>query len=230
MAGSGAVLVSFRMADSQAELLNLYDPAGHVVGQAPRAEAKASGRAVGAVNALVLGPHGQVLLQRRPPDKENGGLWDKSVGGHVSAGEEFDQTLRREAGEELFDDPAAPAVRLAADAREFEALRGRLDLARTVLLRRAALQLNLRDVRRAPDGPGARNVIYHVAVYLGLTALPLEGFRPQASEIAALEYVPPAEVDRRLLRGELAPNMAFLWLTQARALLALGASGGVEPG
>jgi hypothetical protein len=28
-------------------------------------------------------------------------------------------------------------------------------------------------------------------------------------------------VDGLLVRGELAPNMAFLWLTQARTLLAL---------
>ena len=217
------------MADADAELLNVYDPDGRVVGQAPRAAAKASGRAVGAVNALVLGPGGRVLLQRRPPDKENGGLWDKSVGGHVGAGEDFDQTVRREAGEELFDDPQAPAVRLAADAREFEVLRARLELSRAVLLRREALQLNLRDVRRAPGG-GVRNVTYHVAVYLGLTALPLEGFRPQAGEVAALEYVAPAEVDRRLLAGELAPNMAFLWLSQGRSLLALAGAGAAEPG
>src|SRR3970040_2143291 len=76
------------------ELLNVYDEA-----------AKASGLAVGAVNALLVNRRGEVLLQRRPRDKENGARWDKSVGGHVSAGEEFDATLVREAGEELFSDP-----------------------------------------------------------------------------------------------------------------------------
>jgi hypothetical protein len=122
-------------------------------------------------------------------------------------------------------------VRLAPDAASFARLRHELDLRRAVLLRRQALQLNLRDVRRAPGGRGEasseppdvrfRNVIYHVAVYLGCTALPLPGFRAQASEIAGLDYFAPADVDRLLLRGELAPNMAFLWLSQARALLAL---------
>lgn len=215
------------MADNESELLNLYDEAGRVAGQAPRAQAKACGHAVGAVNALIADTGGRVLLQRRCHDKENGGLWDKSVGGHVGAGEDFDQTLVREAGEELFDDPATPAVRLAPDAATFARLRHELDLARLVLLRRQALQLNLRDVRRAPDGrpappdAGFRNVTYHVAVYLGLTALALDRFRPQLSEIAGLDYFAPAEVDRLLLRGELAPNMAFLWLSQARALLHL---------
>ncbi len=161
---------------------------------------------------------GRVLMQRRPADKENGGLWDKSVGGHVSAGEEWDQTLVREAGEELFDDPRSAAVRLASSPAEFARLQGELDLGQGVLLRRATLQLNLRDVRRVPGG-GYRNVLYHVAIYLGRTALPLEGFRPQAAEIDALEYQSPADIDRLLLQGQLAPNMAFLWLTHAQELL-----------
>src|SRR5438876_414195 len=74
--------------------------------------------------------------------------------------------------------------------------------------------------RRAPGG-GLRNVLYHVAVYAGRTDVPLESFRPQAEEIEALRYFPAAEVDGMLLRGELAPNMAYLWLTQGQALLAL---------
>ena len=89
------------------------------------------------------------------------------------------------------------------------------------MLRRVALQLNLRDVRHAPAGGGLRNVLYHVAVYAGRTDVPIPSFRPQAEEIEELRYVPAAEVDAMLLRGELAPNMAFLWLTQAQALLAL---------
>ena len=45
--------------------------------------------------------------------------------------------------------------------------------------------------------------------------------RDASEEIDELSYFPAAEVDAMLLRGELAPNMAFLWLTQAQALLAL---------
>ncbi len=74
-------------------------------------------------------------------------------------------------------------------------------------------------MRYGPDG-GLRNVLYHVAVYLGRTDVPLPGFRPQASEIAGLGYFPAAVVDEMLRRGQLAPNMAFLWLTHAHALLA----------
>jgi 8-oxo-dGTP pyrophosphatase MutT (NUDIX family) len=163
------------------ELLNVYDEHGQVVGAERRRAAKASGRAVGAVNVLLVNSRAEVLLQRRPVDKENGGRWDKSVGGHVGAGEDFDATAVREASEELFDEPASPRVGLAAGRGE-------------LLERAAALDLS-----------------EHV----------LERFRPQRAEIDALRWAPFAEVDVLLLRGELAPNMAFLWLTHARPLLAL---------
>jgi len=203
------------------ELLNVYDGDGRIVGARPRREAKSSGLAVGAVNALIVDGRRQVLLQRRPRGKENGECWDKSVGGHVSAGEEFDTTLVREAGEELFDDARSPRIHLASCDEEYASLLRGADLAQDVVLRRVAFQKNLRDVRRAPDG-SLRNVVYHLAVYAGRTEAPLESFRPQPSEIDELGYFAPAAVDRMLLDGRLAPNMAFLWLTQAQALLAGG--------
>jgi 8-oxo-dGTP pyrophosphatase MutT (NUDIX family) len=200
------------------ELLNVYDADGRVVGAQPRRAAKASGLAVGAVNVLVLNDRGHLLMQRRPADKENGGRWDKSVGGHVSAGEEFDTTAVREAGEELFDDPKSPHIRLARDRAEFDHLERSEDLTRRVLLLRVSFQLALRDVRHAPDG-SRRHVLYHLAIYHGRTAVALEAFRPQKSEIDELRYVAPAEVDQMLLEARLPPNMAFLWLTQGHALL-----------
>ena len=200
------------------ELLNVYDAEGHVVGAQPRRAAKASGLAVGAVNVLVLNDRGHLLMQRRPADKENGGRWDKSVGGHVSAGEDFDTTAVREAGEELFDDPRSPRIRLARDRAEFDHLERSEDLSRIVLFHRAGFQLALRDVRHAPDG-SSRHVLYHLAIYHGRTSVSIEGFRPQRSEIDELRYVAPAEVDQMLLEARLPPNMAFLWLTQGHLLL-----------
>ena len=202
---------------AEEEKLNVYDALGNVVGAAPRRAAKASGQAVGAVNVLILNAQDQVLLQRRPAGKENGGLWDKSVGGHVSAGEDFDATAVREAGEELFDDGASTRVRLlpGQGALRPADLPAGVDLA----IRRVGLQHNLRDVRRGPAGE-LRNVVYHVAVYSGRTTLPVDAFRPQASEIAGLRYATAAEVDALLLEGGLAPNMAFVWLAHAHALLA----------
>jgi isopentenyldiphosphate isomerase len=207
------------------ERLNVYDEEGRPVGAMARDEAKRSGLAVGAINVLLVNARGEVLLQRRPEDKENAGCWDKTVGGHVDAGEGFDEAAVREAGEELFDDAASPRVRLAPDEEAFRRLLGEADLRGAVVFRRASLQLNLRDVRRNLDG-GVRNPIYHVATYLGRTDVAVGEFRPQPDEIAGLRYAPASEVDAMLLRGELAPNMGFLWLTHSRGLLALAAAGG----
>lgn len=204
--------------DPAKELVNVYDDDARVVDVWPRRQAKASGRAVGAVNALILNGSGEVLLQLRHLDKENGGLWDKSVGGHVSAGEDFDAALVREASEELFSVPGSPRVRLASSDEELECLVPPIDLSHEIVLRRVALQRNLRDVRHAPGG-GVRNVLYHLAIYLGRTELPVAELRPQVEEIGNLRYFPPGEVDRMLLRGALAPNMSFLWLAFGKALL-----------
>jgi hypothetical protein len=206
-----------------AELLNVYDASGRVTGVRMRHEAKGSGEAVGAVNVLLVNRRGEVLLQQRPVDKENGGLWDKSVGGHVSAGEDFDDTAVRETGEELFDDGATSRVALARDEDDLRSRTGGRDLRGEVLLCRVGLQLNLRDVRHVPGG-GLRNVLYHVAMYLGRTDVPRAGFRPQSEEIVDLRYMAPGEVDRLLVEGRLAPNMALLWLSLAwRALSLAGA-------
>jgi 8-oxo-dGTP pyrophosphatase MutT (NUDIX family) len=208
------------MAEPHHEPVTVFDGSGRPTGAQPRDEAKRSGLALGAVNLLLVNARGEVLLQRRPADKENGDRWDKTVGGHVDAGESFDETVVREAGEELFSDGGSPRIRLARDATELERLIATTDLGQSAVFRREALQLNLRDVRLVPEG-GLRNVVYHVASYLGRTDVPIEHFSPPGDEIAGLRYAAPAEVDELLVSGGLAPNMAFLWLTHARALLAL---------
>jgi 8-oxo-dGTP pyrophosphatase MutT (NUDIX family) len=212
------------VAEPDEEIVAVFDGSGRPVGAMPRDEAKRSGLALGAVNVLLVNARGEVLVQRRPGDKENGGRWDKTVGGHVDAGESFDAAAVREAGEELFADGSSPWVRLARDEADGARLAATADLGREVLFWRAGLQLGLRDVRLVPGG-GVRNVVYHVASYLGRTDVPIEGFRPPQAEIAGLRYATPAELDALLVAGELAPNMAFLWLTHARALLALAGTG-----
>jgi 8-oxo-dGTP pyrophosphatase MutT (NUDIX family) len=208
------------MAEPYEERVAVFDERGLSTGALPRDEASRSGLPIGVVNLLLVNTRGELLLQHRPVDKENGGRWDKSVGGHVDAGEEFDAAAVREAGEELFSDGRSPRVRLARDTAALERLLASADLAREVVFRREALQLNLRDVRLLPGG-GLRNVVYHVASYLGRTDVEVSGFRPPPGEIAGLRYAPASEVDRMLVAGELAPNMGFLWLTHARALMAL---------
>lgn len=55
-----------------------------------------------AVHVWIVGLDGRVLLQRRSLRKENNpGLWDVSVAGHVSAGEDMRTSALREAEEEI---------------------------------------------------------------------------------------------------------------------------------
>lgn len=204
------------MSDRVHELLNVYDASGVVVGSMERGDAKAKGFAAGAVQLLLVGGDGRILLQRRRDDKENGGLWDKSVGGHVLAGESFDQALLREANEELFGRADADRVSLVAD----------LDAAaadpRPVRVRHVRTELGLRDIRyAATPGREVINVTYHAAMYLGRTTLVLEDFAAQEEELADLGYFEPAEIDGMLVSGRLAPNMGFLWF----ALGALATAG-----
>lgn len=208
------------MSDSTEELLNVYDAAGAIVGSQPRRSAKRSGLVVGAVNLLLVNRSGEVLLQLRPGDKENGGRWDKSVGGHVSAGEDFDATALRETREELFSSDASANVTLMADEDALQDAAQRLGLDAQVLFFRAGLQRNLRDVRLTTSGD-CLNVLYHVAIYLGRTDVPVASFRPQVSELSELRYFSPAQVDRLLLDGHLAPNMAYLWLAYGHRTLNL---------
>lgn len=54
------------------------------------------------VHMLVSDPDGNILLQLRSGTKdENPGLWDTSAAGHVDYGESYDDSARRELGEEL---------------------------------------------------------------------------------------------------------------------------------
>ena len=204
------------MSDQVEELLNVYDASGSVVGTMARGEAKSRGFAAGAVQLLVVNAHGQILLQRRREDKENGGLWDKSVGGHVLAGESFDQAIVREGNEELFGAASADRIELV------DSFEGRERPAGSVAVRRMRVELGLRDIRFAST-PERRliNVTYHAAMYAGRTDLPIEGFAPQVEELAALRYFEPRDVDRMLVEGELAPNMGFVWFALGGALLHL---------
>ncbi|MEO8361641.1 MAG: NUDIX domain-containing protein [Vicinamibacteria bacterium] len=194
------------MTDQIHELLNVYDAAGRVVGSMARGDAKAQGFAAGAVQLLLVNARGEVLLQRRREDKENGGFWDKSVGGHVQAGESFDDALRREANEELFGSATANKVTLVDELAE-----GRLER-HPVIARKVRVELGLRDIRYASsEGRPLINVTYHAAMYLGRTLLPLSAFAPQQEELADLRFFTPAAIDKMLVSGELAPNMGFLW-------------------
>lgn len=212
------------MPEERTGLVAIFDDDGRPLRARTRSEAIQEDLAVGAINVLLVNAGGQVLLQKRPEDKDNPGRWDKTVGGHVDAGESHDVAAVREAGEELFGDGGSPRVRLCSDETAIEAAVRGGEPERGVVFRRVALHRNVRDVRHEPGG-GLHNVVFHIGVYLGRTDVAAASFRPPPEEIAALRYFSPGEVDGMLARGELAPNMALLWLAHARELLRLASRG-----
>ncbi len=108
------------------EKLEVYDLAGELIGIEERktfyaegeAEFRKSGKItkkVKTIRLLLMNAKGRIYLQKRSRIKDqNAGRYDKTVGGHVSAGDSFDMTVVRECAEEL----GFPAAVLAPE--EFE--------------------------------------------------------------------------------------------------------------
>jgi 16S rRNA (adenine1518-N6/adenine1519-N6)-dimethyltransferase len=95
---SGAAL----RGDTPDEAFVVVDNADRVTGSAPRGQVHANNLLHRAVHVLIFNRSGQVLLQLRSRLKDRHPLqWDSSAAGHVSAGEDYDQTAARELVEEL---------------------------------------------------------------------------------------------------------------------------------
>lgn len=80
----------------------IVDENDKVIGSAQRSEARAKGLRHRIVRIFVFNSSGKVLLQQRNLTlTDNPGKWDQSVGGHVDAGETYEQAAKRETFEEL---------------------------------------------------------------------------------------------------------------------------------
>lgn len=80
----------------------IVDENDNVIGAEERSVARAKGLRHRIVRIFVLNSDGKVLLQQRNLNLlDNPGRWDQSVGGHVDAGESYEQTAKRESFEEL---------------------------------------------------------------------------------------------------------------------------------
>ena len=85
------------------ELIDIYDPAGKKIGCVERSRAHGDNTLLHrAAHVFVFSRDGRVLLQKRSAAKRiQPGKWDASVGGHLSAGEDYLTGARRELAEEL---------------------------------------------------------------------------------------------------------------------------------
>ena len=85
------------------EIFDIVDEVGNVIGQAPRSRCHGNPELIHrTVHVVVYHPDGRILLQKRSMDKDiQPGKWDTAVGGHLDAGETFDDAVLRELEEEL---------------------------------------------------------------------------------------------------------------------------------
>lgn len=94
------------------EIFDIVDDQDRVVGQLPRSEVHRRKLLHRAVSIFVFDSLGRLLLQQRSATKDEYPLrYTSSASGHVSAGENYDETAPREMQEEL--GLAAPLERLA---------------------------------------------------------------------------------------------------------------------
>jgi isopentenyl-diphosphate delta-isomerase type 1 len=85
------------------ELFDIVDEDDNVVGMATRAECHGNPELIHrVVHVLVVSSKGDLLLQKRSPNKDiQPGKWDTSVGGHLDPGESYHEAALREMSEEL---------------------------------------------------------------------------------------------------------------------------------
>lgn len=91
------------MKDNLSELFPLVDEAGNIIGSITRGEAHNGSKALHpVVHMHLFNSKGDLYLQKRPEWKDiQPGKWDTACGGHIDLGENVDQALKREVGEEL---------------------------------------------------------------------------------------------------------------------------------
>lgn len=89
--------------NSDHELLPVVDDAGNLIGKASRKACHSNKLLLHPVVHLhVFDAQGKLFLQKRAQNKKvQPGKWDTAVGGHVDFGENIEQSLKREAAEEL---------------------------------------------------------------------------------------------------------------------------------
>jgi 16S rRNA (adenine1518-N6/adenine1519-N6)-dimethyltransferase len=84
------------------ELFDVVDEQDLVIGQLPRSQVHAERKLHRAVHIFVFNSAGHLLIHKRAADKdEQPNKWTSSASGHLSAGEDYDETAHREMKEEV---------------------------------------------------------------------------------------------------------------------------------
>jgi isopentenyldiphosphate isomerase len=94
--------------DPGAELVDVVDDAGRTIGTVTRREMRARRLPHRSVYLLVFNGRGELFVHLRTADKDvYPSHWDVAIGGVLTAGESYDDGVRREAREELGVDVVA---------------------------------------------------------------------------------------------------------------------------
>jgi isopentenyldiphosphate isomerase len=140
------------------EFLEIYDIEGEKIGQLEKKEVHEkmreeyfSKKSVSTrhkhVRLLLMTSNGRVILQRRSKWKgDNAGLWDKTIGGHVISGDEFDITMLKECAQEL----GIPATIVKME--DFEKAASSTDLTVLGILTKLSYLDNYKSSRITQDG------------------------------------------------------------------------------
>ena len=84
------------------EIMDYVDENDTILGQDARLSIKEKNFNYRVVHIWVIGKEGKIMICRRPNNKTPyAGLWTSSAGGHVQAGETYDEAAKRELKEEL---------------------------------------------------------------------------------------------------------------------------------
>lgn len=153
------------------ELLEIYDLEGNPLGTQDRkefyeetrkeyAEKGKISRKVKTIRVLIMNSKGRIYLQKRSNLKlDNAGLYDKTVGGHVSRGESLNFAVVRECAEEL----GFPVVVFSED--EFKDAVNLVDLSVVGVLKKVGEDQNFLSERKMREGDFVQPYITHF--YIG---------------------------------------------------------------
>lgn len=90
------------MSAGATELVDVVDEDDRVVGQAPRRDVRCRNLLHREVAAIVRNASGEIFVHRRTETKDVfPGMYDMFVAGVVTSGEDYDEAIERELGEEL---------------------------------------------------------------------------------------------------------------------------------
>jgi len=174
------------------ELLEVYDLKGNLLRVEERKkyysqikeEFAKSGKIttkVKSVRLLLSTSEGRIYMQKRSKMKtENAGLYDKTVGGHVTAGDSYDITIVRECAEEL----GFPVCVVAED--EYNKVIKTTDTSVIGIIRKVDVIHNFLSTRKTGEGDFTQP--YDTAIYIGFYDGPLHFKDGESSGIEVMSF------------------------------------------